>query len=77
MTRPVAFWVSVFAALGVVDLWLDTKHNGSTLSEVTRAIFRTERPLGRAAFTLALAAGGAWFWDHIVSAQRGTLDEAK
>jgi hypothetical protein len=70
MTRPVAFWVSVFAALGVVDLWLDTKHNGSTLSEVGRHLFRTDTRAGRIAFVASWLALSAWLLPHILRGPR-------
>ena len=50
------FWVSVIGWLGVFDAWRATKRDGSTLSEVTRVLFRTDHPAGRAAFLAALAA---------------------
>lgn len=70
MTRPAAFWVSVFATLGLVDLWLDSKHNGSTLSEVGRELFHTNTRTGRIAFVSAWVALSAWLIPHILRGPR-------
>jgi hypothetical protein len=61
------FWISTVAGLGVLDYVLDRQHNGATLSECTRWLFRTETVLGKSAFTAAMAAGSYVLHQHIVS----------
>lgn len=67
-TRPSHVWGALIAAgcayeaygvLGDVE--------GDTLSEVTRAVFHTSHPGGKAAFTIGWAALTAWFVPHIVA----------
>lgn len=50
------FWVSVLGLLGVLDLLLNRRHDGSTLSEFTRAAFRVDTHAGRVAFLLTCTA---------------------
>lgn len=69
MTRrpwPVALWAAALTVLGVADLLLDRRHDGSTLSEVTRTVFRVDTAVGRAAFTLTLSGGALSFARHIM-----------
>lgn len=49
------FWGGTFVAFGVIDLYRMTKHDGSTLSENIRRVFRTDTPEGEALFLAALA----------------------
>ena len=60
------FWIGVIGSLGVFDAWRATKHDGSTLSEVTRVLFGTHQPTGRAVFLAALTAGAAVLAAHII-----------
>lgn len=59
-------WLTTVTALGVLDYMLDRRHDGSTLSECTRWLFRTESTLGKSAFTAAMAAGTYVLHQHIV-----------
>ena len=63
------FWVTVLGGLGWFDAWRAGKHDGSTLSEVTRATFGVHRPTGRAAFLASLTAGAAVLARHIIKQQ--------
>lgn len=64
--RWAIFWIALLAGLGVFDAWRATKADGSTLSEVTRLVFRVHRAPGRAVFLAALAAGAAVLATHIL-----------
>ena len=64
------FWIGTIGGLGVFDAWRASKHDGSTLSEVTRELFRTDQPPGRAAFAAALAVGAGALAIHILREQR-------
>jgi hypothetical protein len=63
------FWIGAIGGLGVFDAWRATKHDGSTLSEVTRVLFGTHRPTGQAAFLASFAAGAAVLAHHIIKQQ--------
>ena len=65
MWKAAACWVAGISALGLLDAHLNRRHDGSTLSEVTRLIFRTDTPVGRAVFTVALFGGAACYRRHI------------
>ena len=52
-------WLLILGGLGAFDAWRATKHDGSTLSEVTRSVFGTHQPTGRAVFLASLTAGSA------------------
>lgn len=60
------FWIGTIGGLGALDAWRATKHDGSTLSEVTRVLFGVHQPTGRAVFLAALGAGGAVLAGHII-----------
>jgi len=62
---PSLVWGSAIGTLAAADLYADRKHNGSTLSEVTRALYHTEHPLGRAAFVASWVGLTVWFVPHI------------
>lgn len=70
--RWAIFWVALLAGLGVFDAWRATKADGSTLSEVTRMIFRVHSAPGRAAFLATLAAGSALLALHIIKQKLDT-----
>lgn len=65
MTRKAAAWGGFWAAFGAADFALNRRHDGSTLSEVTRYVFHTDTPAGRAAFTAFLVGGGYLLHRHI------------
>lgn len=64
--RWLFFWTAVWTAFGFFDYWRDTKHDGSTFSEVVRAVFHTERSGGSLAFLATLNLGSAVFAAHIL-----------
>lgn len=55
-------WGAILAALGLFDLWRNSKGDDSTLSASVRWVFNTDTPDGRAAFEAALIA----FHKHIL-----------
>lgn len=63
--RKAACWAVAIGALGFTDYLLDRRHDGSTLTEAIRLVFRTDTDAGRATFTLALVGGGVVFHRHI------------
>ncbi len=66
MRRPVTVWATVLGVLSVFDVWCSYNDiEGDSLSEVTRAALRTDRPEGRALFVIGWAALSAWFVPHI------------
>lgn len=66
MNRPHRVWVAGIGSLVILDVVLDRRHDGSTLSEVTRTIYRVDRPAGRCAFVASWAALTGWFVPHIL-----------
>lgn len=67
MSRPASRWLLGWAAFVVVNgLILNRRHNGSTLSECTRLVFRTDTRLGRIVFLLFWAALTRWLVPHIL-----------
>lgn len=66
MGRPHHVWAAGIGSLIVLDVALDRRHDGSTLSEVTRTIYRTDTPLGRCAFVASWIALSGWFVPHIL-----------
>lgn len=74
MSRPHTIWAAGIGSLVVLDVALDRRHDGSTLSEVTRLVYRTETPLGRCAFVASWVGLSAWFVPHIL--RRGAHREA-
>jgi hypothetical protein len=73
MRRPGLFWGAWAVSSLALDAVLDRRHNGSTLSEVTRATFRTHHPVGRAVFLATLAVSSAGFARHICKRVEGSL----
>lgn len=65
MRHPHAVWAAGIGTLVVLDVALDRRHDGSTLSEVTRMVYRTDTPLGRCAFIASWAALSTWLVPHI------------
>lgn len=66
MSRRLVGWLAFWTSFGIIDWKLDQRHDGSTLSESTRYLFRTHTPTGQAAFTAALASGSFVLWRHIL-----------
>jgi hypothetical protein len=60
-----AFWLTAIAGLGVLDYVWDGKHEGMTLSETARWLFRTHTAPGRLAFTAFLSGGSYVLHQHI------------
>lgn len=56
--RWLAIWTATALAIGSTDYWRDTKHNGTTISELVRRI--PNRIVGMAA-----GAAAGWFAVHI------------
>jgi hypothetical protein len=73
MRRPVLIWTAGIGSLVVLDVALDQRHDGSTLSEVTRLVYRTDTPLGRCAFVASWLALSGWFVPHICKRIEGSL----
>lgn len=71
--RPRLIWGAGIGSLIVLDVVLDRRHDQSTLSEVTRATYRTHTPLGRAAFVASWSLLSAWLVPHICKAVEGSL----
>lgn len=70
MRRPHTIWAAGIGTLVVLDVALDQRHDGSTLSECTRLIYRTHTPLGRCAFVASWLALSGWLVPHILKAER-------
>lgn len=68
MGRPHAIWAAGIGSLVVLDVALDRRHDGSTLSEVTRMVYRTDTRFGRCAFVASWVGLSAWFLPHILKA---------
>lgn len=66
MTRPAKIWVAGVGSLVVLDVALDRKRDGSTLSEATRLVFRTDTLLGKVAFVAFWTELSRWFVPHIL-----------
>lgn len=64
--RPHVIWAAGIGSLVVLDLALDRRHDGSTLSEVTRLVYRTDTRPGRCAFIGSWLALSGWFVPHIL-----------
>lgn len=59
-------WSGAVGGLGVLDAWRNTKHDGSTFSEVNRALFAVHTTPGRLLFLAAWAAGTVAYARHIL-----------
>lgn len=67
MHRGTVIWAAGIGPLIVLDVVLDKRHDGSTLSEATRYIYRTEHSrLGRCAFVASWLGLSAWLVPHIL-----------
>lgn len=65
MGRPHHIWAAGIGSLVVLDVWCDSRHDDSTLSSVTRMVYRTDTPLGKAAFIGSWLALSGWLVPHI------------
>jgi hypothetical protein len=66
MHRGTVIWAAGIGPLIVLDAVLDKRHDGSTLSEATRYIYRTETRFGRCAFVASWLGLSAWLVPHII-----------
>lgn len=67
-SRPSRVWGALIAAGVIYEAYgVLGDVEGDTLSEVTRAVFHTSHPVGKAAFALGWGALTAWFVPHIVA----------
>lgn len=64
--RWALFWMGSVGVLGLLDGWRATRHDGSTISELTRVAFATHTPSGRLAFAACWGAASALFLRHIL-----------
>lgn len=65
--RPMVYaWVTALVTLGLADWLLNRRHDGSTLSEVARHVYRTDTAAGRFAFAASWAGLSAWLVPHII-----------
>ena len=62
---PSAIWGAAIGIAVAADLYADSKHNGSTLSECTRALFHTDTLAGQIAFGAFWGGFAAWVLPHI------------
>lgn len=69
---PATRWTVAIGGLVAYDVYCDRNDTpGDTLSECTRAVFRTHHPRGRIALTAAWLALTAWLLPHLCD----TLEE--
>lgn len=67
MSRPASRWLLGWVAFVIVNgLILNRRHNGSTLSECTRVVFRTDTRPGRVVFIAFWAGLSSWLVPHIL-----------
>jgi len=66
MHRGTVIWAAGIGPLIVLDIALDKRRDGSTLSEATRYIYRTDTRFGRCAFVASWLALATWFPIHIL-----------
>ena len=68
MNRPTTrdTWVAILGAATIAEFRSLYVGDDGTLSAFTRAVFHTDTPEGRAAFTVTLVGGAFVFWRHIL-----------
>jgi hypothetical protein len=66
MSRAAAAWVTCIGTLAALDVVLDRRNDGTTLSECTRALYRTDTRIGRCAFIASWFALATWYPRHIL-----------
>lgn len=59
-------WVPILGAAAVAEAHALWAGNDGTLCAFIRAVFHTDTPEGRAAFTVGLIIAGICFWLHII-----------
>lgn len=74
MHRGTVIWAAGIGPLIILDAVLDKRHDGSTLSEATRYIYRVETPLGRCAFVASWIALSSWLVPHILKRSTDTQE---
>lgn len=75
--RPELVWGGIFAAGIAAEVHaLISRHHDCTLSALTRAVCRTEHPVGRAAFVAGSAVLAVWFQYHIVTWDHESLSQS-
>lgn len=60
------FWAAFWTGFGLLDYWRNTKHDGTTVSELTRVLFKTDTPRGRSNFLAFLTGGAVILARHIL-----------
>lgn len=60
------FWTGFGALFGVLDAWRTSKHDGTSVSEILRAVFQTHTNEGKIAFGAILFLLAFLFLWHIV-----------
>lgn len=69
-------WAVLFAAGTVAEVASLRRRDGATLSETTRALYRTHTPLGRAAFVTSWTGLSVWLVPHVCRATAAGLASA-
>lgn len=59
-------WAAVLGVGIVAEVRSLRRHDGCTLSETTRMVFRTETRVGRIAFAASWGAFTAWWIPHVL-----------
>lgn len=69
-------WAALLGAGIVAEARSLRRHDGATLSETTRWVFRTHTRAGRYAFATGWGALGGWFFVHILRDLAEVVDAA-
>lgn len=75
MTRAHKVWAAGLGTLVVLDLYCDSRADDSTLSCVTRMVYRTDTRAGRMAFVASWVALSSWLVPHICRNPRAFIPE--
>lgn len=75
MSRRLA-WAGLAAAGTALEVASLRRHDGATLSETTRALYRTHTPLGRLLFVASWTGLSVWLVPHICRATAAGLTAA-
>lgn len=68
--RRAAAWLAASGTFVIVNgIILNHRHDGSTFSECTRLVYRTDTRLGRWAFLSSFAVFVSWFPLHILGGE--------
>ena len=76
MSRRRLSWAGVALVAVVLEVASLRRHDGATLSETTRAIYRTHTPAGRALFVASWVGLSVWLVPHICRATAAGLSAA-